>query len=72
VFSHARFDILAAVFKVVTSSSVKKFTVVSEGLSSFLLSHGIIVKLETENSFETPVNFYRTIKRHIPDDSSHH
>jgi hypothetical protein len=72
VFSHAKFDILAAVFKVVTSSRVKKFTVVSERPSSFFLSQGIIVKLETEIFFETSVNFYRKIKRHIPDDSNHH
>jgi hypothetical protein len=48
VFSHARFDILAAVFKVVTSSRFKKFTVVSERPSAFRLSQGKIVKLETE------------------------
>ena len=48
VFSHARFHILASVLRVVTSSRVKKFTVVSETPSYFLFSQEITVKLETD------------------------
>ena len=66
MFSYARFDILAAVFKVVTSSRVKKVTVVSERPSSLLLSQGIIVKLETEIFFRNVGKFLQQNKASHP------
>jgi hypothetical protein len=36
------------------------------------LTHSLTLKMETENSSETSVNFYRTIWRHVPQDSTLH